>query len=81
MRSRRSRCSFVVAGGGAGEGRRLENDEVTAAETGADLLGGVTVSLHAGLRMLLELIDQNAKAPLPSDRVIGLSLGLRLEVE
>jgi hypothetical protein len=28
--------------------------------------------------MLLELIDQNAKAPLPSDRVLGLDAGLRL---
>jgi opacity protein-like surface antigen len=44
-----------------------------------DVLGGLTVSLHLGLRMMLELVGQDAKAPLPSDRMTTMATAIRLE--
>jgi hypothetical protein len=43
------------------------------------VLGGLDASLHLGARILVELLDQNAKALLPSDRYTFFAVGGRLE--
>ena len=46
----------------------------------AAALGGLTVSAHAGARMMMVLVDQSYTIPVPSERVLALQVGLGLEV-
>ena len=74
---------FRVAAPGGDLVLGIERHDIDAGGTiglRADLLGGMIVSLRAGVRLLLELIDQRSKAPLPSDRIAAMQVGLRLDL-
>ena len=60
-----------------------QHDAAAAATVGVRfaVAGGLTLSLLIGGRMILELIDQQAKAPLPSGRYLAFAPGLRLDVD
>lgn len=74
---------FHVAAPGGDLVLAIQNHDLDAAAALGlrfDALGGVVVSLRVGARLLIELIDQNPKAALPSDRIAAMQVGLRLEL-
>jgi hypothetical protein len=55
-------------------------DAGLSAGVGFRALGGLTLRLRVGADVAFNMIQSNVKAPLPSDRVLGMAIGLGLDI-